>query len=93
MTVKRKTWDEFRASGLLWFINRLLHVWGWAIVVTTDEQDRVTEAYPAMVDYRGFDEATNEAGYIALTNHTAGAIPRLLADVTSKKHNEQKGET
>lgn len=28
-----KTWEDFRESGLLWFINTILHVFGWAIVV------------------------------------------------------------
>ena len=37
--VDRKTWKEFRESGLLWFINTILHMFGWAIVVDVDMED------------------------------------------------------
>jgi hypothetical protein len=28
----KKEWSEFRSTGLLLFINQILHVFGWAIV-------------------------------------------------------------
>ena len=34
--VTKKTWTEFREIGLLWFINTILHMFGWAIVVEVD---------------------------------------------------------
>lgn len=27
--IKRKSWEKFRESGLLWFVNRSLHLFGW----------------------------------------------------------------
>lgn len=30
--VKEKSWEEFRDSGLLWWVNIMLHMFGWAIV-------------------------------------------------------------
>lgn len=33
--VVEKSWDEFRNSGLLWWINMILHTFGWAIEVDT----------------------------------------------------------
>jgi hypothetical protein len=33
--VVEKSWDEFRNSGLLWWINMILHTFGWAIAVDT----------------------------------------------------------
>ena len=44
--VKKKTWQEFRKTGLLWFINTILHAFGWAIVVEV-EKEEITGAYPA----------------------------------------------
>ncbi|AIM38279.1 hypothetical protein KO02_17500 [Sphingobacterium sp. ML3W] len=57
---QKKNWDEFRRTGLLLIINQLLHVFGWAIVLEF-ENDKIINAYPARVKFRGFDEksATN----------------------------------
>lgn len=30
--VKKQSWERFQASGMLWWANRILHVFGWAIV-------------------------------------------------------------
>lgn len=29
--IERKSWEEFRNAGLLWWINMILHTFGWAI--------------------------------------------------------------
>lgn len=62
----RKTWEEFRDSGLLWFINTILHMFGWAITVVVDD-NKIIDAYPARVKFRGFDEESNSAGYRKVT--------------------------
>ncbi|WP_207733339.1 hypothetical protein [[Clostridium] symbiosum] len=31
--IERKSWEEFRNAGLLWWINMILHTFGWAITV------------------------------------------------------------
>ena len=33
--VVEKSWDEFRNSGLRWWITMILHTFGWAIAVDT----------------------------------------------------------
>lgn len=64
--VKHKTWEEFRDSGLLWFVNTILHMFGWAVVI--DMQDgKAIDAYPARVKYRGFDNECNSDGYKRVT--------------------------
>lgn len=60
--VDKKTWKEFKDNGLLWFINTILHTFGWAIVFEM-EDDEVVNVYPARVKFRGFDEKTVEKGY------------------------------
>jgi hypothetical protein len=55
-----KTWDDFRHAGLLWFVNRMLHLFGWAIVVRVDDNDKTIEVYPARVDYFGFSEEADD---------------------------------
>ena len=65
--IKRKTWEEFRKSGLLWFVNTILHVFGWAIVVNVNDNSNIIDCFPARVKFRGFDVETNTNGYIALS--------------------------
>jgi hypothetical protein len=62
-TVDRKSWDEFRRTGLLWFVNTLLHTFGWAIVIEYDDEvkDAVVGVYPARVTYRGFPKEAEDA--------------------------------
>jgi len=56
---QKKTWDEFRDAGLMWWINMILHTFGWAICFEPD----TGIAYPARVKFRGFDIKNNDIGY------------------------------
>lgn len=68
--VKEKAWQEFRNSGLLWFTNSILHVFGWAIVVEFDEETKdLVRAYPARVKYRGFSEESTTHGHKRLSKY------------------------
>jgi hypothetical protein len=73
--VDKKTWKEFRDSGLLWWINMILHTFGWAIVYNFEPYDKetgegeITEIYPARVKFRGFDEANNTEGYQKISKY------------------------
>ena len=60
-----KPWAEFRETGLLFYINQVLHAFGWAITVEVDEEDHgvVTRAYPARVRFRGFSGESMDKGY------------------------------
>jgi hypothetical protein len=53
--VTKKTWQDFRDTGLFMFINTILHAFGWAIVVEVDEGGEINNCYPARVKFRGFD--------------------------------------
>ncbi|NDO18800.1 hypothetical protein FMM68_03915 [Lachnospiraceae bacterium MD329] len=69
--VTKKTWEEFRKSGFLWWINMLLHTFGWAIVFEMSENNsnEIVEVYPARVKYRGFSEKDNTEGYIKISEY------------------------
>lgn len=67
--INRKSWEEFRTSGLLWWINRLLHTFGWAIVVQVETDGRVTDVYPARVKFRGFSQDCETEGFKAISQH------------------------
>lgn len=68
--VELKTWKEFRDQGFLWFINSILHVFGWTIAMeeypSKPEQD-VARVYRTR--YRGFPEDTNTSGYALIAEY------------------------
>ena len=68
LMVTRKCWEEFRKTGLLWFINSILHIFGWAIVVKQDN-NIIVDVYPARVKFRGFDDKDNMEGYINISTY------------------------
>lgn len=81
--IEAKTWDEFRESGLMWFVNNILHLFGWAIVVNVDDNNKCTNAYPARVKFRGFSEDINTEGYIKVSNYLKDNINDLAKEANS----------
>ena len=77
--INKKSWKEFRDSGLLWWINMVLHTFGWAIVVKMEE-DKVVDVYPARVKYRGFGEKNNTEGYIKVSKYIKENADELLEE-------------
>lgn len=67
--IDEKSWSEFRTSGMLWFVNTILHAFGWAIVLDIDDNDKIVGCSPARVKFRGFSEEINTKGYIALSEY------------------------
>jgi hypothetical protein len=70
--VKKKTskeWKKFQESGLLWFINRVLHTFGYAIVLRESDDGTVIEAYPERVSYRGFPEESEDRGFKRISRY------------------------
>lgn len=75
--VAKKSWEEFRNSGFLWWINMILHTFGWAIV-TEMENGKILNVYPARVKYRGFEEKYNTNGYIKVSQFMRDNAKELL---------------
>ena len=50
--IEIKSWEEFRGTGLLWFINMILQMFGWSIVVevNSEQEHKVFDAYPVRTD-------------------------------------------
>lgn len=78
--VTKKTWREFRESGFLWWINMILHTFGWAIVVDIDDNGEITDAYPARVKFRVFGEKNNTEGYIKVSQYMKENVSDLLEE-------------
>lgn len=77
--INKKTWKEFRDSKLLWFVNTILHAFGWAIVTDVDNGE-IVEVYPARVKFRGFSEEFNTEGYIGLSEYMKENCEELLRE-------------
>lgn len=78
--MEKKTWKEFKECGLLWWINMILHTFGWAIVISYDENNEIIEVFPARVRYRGFSESINTKGYINISKYLNENSEELLSE-------------
>ena len=78
--INKKTWEQFMETGLVWWVNRILHTFGWAIVFEEDN-GVITDVYPARVRFRGFEEKTEEENFIKLTNYLGKTIEQLKKEV------------
>ena len=84
--VNKKSWEEFRNSGLLWFTNSILHMFGWSIVVEIDEETKtIKEAYPARVKFRGFSEESNTKGYRNVSKYLQENIEELVKETNDEE--------
>jgi len=81
--VNEKSWKEFRETNLLWWINRILHTFGWAIVFQTEDNGDVTNVYPARVKFRGFDEKSETEGFLGISEYFAKESQRLIEEAKS----------
>lgn len=82
--VDERTWDEFRKSGLLWLINTILHVFGWAICIEYNNDN--VRAFPARVKYRGFSEERNTDGYKKISDYIFENAESILSDCNSEEN-------
>ena len=75
--IQKRTCDEFRKTGLLLFINQILHIFGWAIVVDTD----YNEMYPARTSWRGFSEEDVSEAYLDVTKYMKRNYAELMREM------------
>ena len=77
--VNKRTWKEFRESGLLWWVNMILHTFGWAIVIEIDEGE-IINCFPARVKFRGFDDKSDTDGYQKISKYMKDNVDDLLKE-------------
>lgn len=66
---EEKTWDEFGDSGLGWYINTMLHCFGWSILHEQNEDGGVARIFPARTTKIGFSEEDNEISHKKLKKY------------------------
>jgi hypothetical protein len=79
--ITRKTWEDFQKTGLLWFINRLLHLFGWVIVFQQNKEKKVIDVYPARTTYRGFSPSSEREGFEDVTKYIKENINDIQKDL------------
>lgn len=80
--VTKKEWSEFRSTGLLLFINQILHVFGWAIVFEMDGEI-LKSVYPARVKFRGFSNDSVTESYAKISDYLKENIEELANEAKS----------
>lgn len=84
--VENKTWEEFRNTGLLWYINTMLHVFGWAIALHVDEQtNEVVGGTPSRVKHRGFSEKVGSDNRIKISEYLKNNINDLCKEAKEEE--------
>lgn len=75
-----RPWSEFADAGMFWFVNRLLHVFGWAICREVEPDGTISGVYPARTRWRGFPEKDETEGFRKVTADIHAHIDDLVED-------------
>lgn len=78
--IEKKTWEEFRATGLFLFINSILQAFGWVILVEI-ENGKVVNAYPARTKFRGFSERATDDSHTKIAKYLAENAPNFPKEI------------
>jgi hypothetical protein len=77
--ITRKSWQSFRDTGLVTFVNSFLHIFGWALVFEADGE-KILSVYPARVKFRGFDDKSTDRAYKKLSKYMEEHASELKAE-------------
>jgi hypothetical protein len=79
--ITKMDWEEFRQTGLLLYINQILHIFGWSIVFEFDDETKeLKNVYPARVKFRGFDNKSVSKSYEKISKYLKNNIDDLYEE-------------
>jgi len=81
--IDAKTWEEFIDTGLLLYLNQLLHIFGWVIVYNTHDDGSIS-VYPARTRNRGFSNESVTNSYSKITKYLSENIEELVEDMNDE---------
>ena len=76
----KKSWKEFKDSGLLFVVNQFLHIFGYAIVFEYNDNNEIIKVYPARTKFRGFGEKQIAEGYKNISKYMKDNSEELLKE-------------
>lgn len=80
--VELRTWLEFKEQGFLWFINSILHVFGWTIAIEEELHSVEIVARVYRTKFRGFPEETNTRGYALIAEYMKNNADAIYDEAT-----------
>ena len=80
--VELRTWLEFKEQGFLWFINSILHVFGWTIAIEEELLSGEIVARVYRTKFRGFPEETNTRGYALIAEYMKNNADAIYDEAT-----------
>ena len=80
--VELRTWLEFKEQGFLWFINSILHVFGWTIAIEEELHSGEIVARGYRTKFRGFPEETNTRGYALIAGYMKNNADAIYDEAT-----------
>jgi len=73
---KHQNWESFRDSGMLWWVNRIIHTFGWMIVLYEEDDGEVVAASPKRcTDILGFPASVDEEKLESFRAHIGAKHP------------------
>lgn len=78
------TWDEFMDTGLLLYINQILHAFGFAITAEKEKKKyggKIIKVIPYKTKYRGFSQSSIDNSYLKIAKYMNENSNNLLKDV------------
>lgn len=80
--LEKKSWDEFRNTGLFLFINNILHAFGWCIVVEIDDiTGDIKNTYPCRTKFRGFDNKEVDESHEKIAKYLSENAPNFPEEI------------
>ena len=83
--ITKKTWNEFRETGLFLLVNQFLHIFGWALVIEATEDGEVIDCYPARTKFRGFGEESVSEAYQKVSKYMADNAAELYEEASDNR--------
>lgn len=67
--MEKKSWKEFLDTGLLMYINQVLHAFGWAISYSLSDKGEIESVYPVRTKYKGFNGKAIRTNYKRISKY------------------------
>ena len=86
MSSNKEQWQLFRDAGLLWFVNNLLHIFGWCIFILEDGS-AVPEQISSFTGFPRESELRNKRKMAVDMRENAQNLINNLDDIMEEESN------
>jgi hypothetical protein len=79
-SMRRVSWEFMEESGILWYINTMIAVYGVYIAIKRDKNGKRPIAIPCRTSFRGFEDRINDEQIVKLSRYLATCASELLEE-------------